>query len=531
MVLAFLTEHFHGHRRAIFQLHFLSCILFQRFVFWKDTEFVDPEVCCFHPLKTEYSHALDSILHCKGRKRYLSFLRPSSTFTNPEQRSFLYITRVHPKIIKMLPSIFLLSESGELLLEKRMGPRLPRKLCEIFLEQVSMYTNPSSVPSILLVSQFYIINIFHTCAAPSPSNSDKIPTLISSYPTSGIWVFTAVEEETNALLALEHLETLIERLELYLGEKFTASKVTSEFTLVHLAIDEMFDAGFAFTTEPNQLLKIVPPPSHPQSISTVFMRPTTSELLQYTTNSSIPWRRNDCKYPSNTFSLKIVESIDAILRSDGKVVHSFIRGTLKCDCKLSGTPDVSLELSNPIFIQNASLHRCVRVNKFNSSGILSFIPQDGQFDLAEYSIPGPEFFPISVTASIGPGTVMIRMSCSHSPIEDVSNILMKICFPKETFNLFLNSSEGTVRVDQDLKTVYWQISRFTEDVCPYVEGTFAVPETSKSTEKPQIQLKFKVNHFSASDVTVESIDFRNIDYKPSTSVELQSETGEFYIRT
>lgn len=53
-----------------------------------------------------------------------------------------------------------------------------------------------------------------------------------------------------------------------------------------------------------------------------------------------------------------------------------------------GMPDILLSISNRKLLSPGSfgIHSCVRTQKFNDSGILSFIPPDGQFQLFDYTI-------------------------------------------------------------------------------------------------------------------------------------------------
>ena len=49
-------------------------------------------------------------------------------------------------------------------------------------------------------------------------------------------------------------------------------------------------------------------------------------------------------------------------------------------------PDLVLNLANRRILANCmtSLHPCIRYNRFEREGILSFVPPDGHFKLFEY---------------------------------------------------------------------------------------------------------------------------------------------------
>ena len=66
------------------------------------------------------------------------------------------------------------------------------------------------------------------------------------------------------------------------------------------------------------------------------------------------------------------------------IVNSSIAGRVEVQTKLSGMPDLTLRWTNPRLIEDASLHPCVRYNRFEQDKVLSFIPPDGNFTLMKY---------------------------------------------------------------------------------------------------------------------------------------------------
>jgi AP-3 complex subunit mu len=66
------------------------------------------------------------------------------------------------------------------------------------------------------------------------------------------------------------------------------------------------------------------------------------------------------------------------------VITSSIYGTVNCQCRLSGMPDLTLRWSNPRLIDDASFHPCVRYNRYEMDRVISFVPPDGNFNLMKY---------------------------------------------------------------------------------------------------------------------------------------------------
>lgn len=78
----------------------------------------------------------------------------------------------------------------------------------------------------------------------------------------------------------------------------------------------------------------------------------------------------------------------------GRPLAAFANGTIACTTKISGVPDILLNLSTPSGRQNVNsvielpvFHPCVRLARWREKrGELSFVPPDGRFILAGYQV-------------------------------------------------------------------------------------------------------------------------------------------------
>lgn len=82
--------------------------------------------------------------------------------------------------------------------------------------------------------------------------------------------------------------------------------------------------------------------------------------------------------------------VDCILDSNGSVVSHTTRGSIECNCHLTGTPDLLLYVNDPKVLDDAYFHPCVRLSKFERENTISFIPPDGRFRLASYQFPSKQ---------------------------------------------------------------------------------------------------------------------------------------------
>lgn len=129
----------------------------------------------------------------------------------------------------------------------------------------------------------------------------------------------------------------------------------------------------------------------------------------------------------------LIETVSGVY---GRGPSPSVVGSLSLDCqidgkcKLQGTPDLLLRLNEGTRrIVDTSLHPCVRLRQWRKEQVLSFVPPDGRFVLANLSMQStstlPKHVPISVQATRTErsgkneaATFQITLSCA-STVEDI----------------------------------------------------------------------------------------------------------------
>jgi AP-3 complex subunit mu len=109
---------------------------------------------------------------------------------------------------------------------------------------------------------------------------------------------------------------------------------------------------------------------------------------------ALPWRRANVRHTSNELYVDLVETLTVTLAPSGRPLAAFANGTIAFTSKISGVPDLLLNLSTPSGRQNISgvmelpvFHPCVRLARWREKpGELSFVPPDGRFVLAGYEV-------------------------------------------------------------------------------------------------------------------------------------------------
>jgi AP-3 complex subunit mu len=109
---------------------------------------------------------------------------------------------------------------------------------------------------------------------------------------------------------------------------------------------------------------------------------------------ALPWRRPNVRHTSNEIYVDFVETLSMTIAPSGRPLAAFANGTIACTTKISGVPDILLNLSTPSGRQNVNsvielpvFHPCVRLARWREKpGELSFVPPDGRFILAGYQV-------------------------------------------------------------------------------------------------------------------------------------------------
>lgn len=115
--------------------------------------------------------------------------------------------------------------------------------------------------------------------------------------------------------------------------------------------------------------------------------------------------------------MDIVETLSVTIAPSGRPLAAFANGTIAFTAKISGVPDLLLNLSSPSGKHNMNsvmelpvFHPCVRLARWREKpGELSFIPPDGRFVLAGYEV---DLLPLqaAVTSSSGSSNLVLPVN-------------------------------------------------------------------------------------------------------------------------
>jgi len=339
----------------------------------------------------------------------------------------------------------------------------------------------------------------------------------------------------------------------------------------------MVDDGFPITTEISLLMDLVKPPE------TVLEAMASLGHNTGSGRSPVPWRKFGVKYLANEIFFDVCEDINAIVDANGSVVFCEVVGKIKCNCKLSGMPDLTLKFRDPSILDDVSFHPCVRYSRFEQDRTISFVPPDGNFTLMTYRVIDnlPPTLPIYARPqiSIQEGKMNFQMMCGIKNVPgnkftstlgsnpngmlstitplNVEKISVEVPLADQYANNGLNvdqfnvmtCSVGEANFDAISKKIVWNIGKLSASTLVTTpNGTTKMMNTAKTpaltanavyTTKDNstpvtpaaVLVHFELPASCFSKVKVESVEVKKEKYQPFKGVRYCAESANIEFRT
>lgn len=412
----------------------------------------------------------------------------------------------------MLQCIFLLSDSGEVMLEKQMsGHRVDRSICTWFWDHALSHSE------VLPVTASPTHYLFHVVR-------------------EGITFLACTQVEMPPLLAIEFLCRVVDVLTDYLGA-LNEDLIKDNFVIVYELLDEMMDNGFPLTTEPNILREMITPPNIVSKMLSVVTGKSSnmSTILPDATTSSVPWRKTDLKSAANDVYVDIIEEMDAVISREGVLSKCEIYGEIQVNSHLPGLPDLTISLANPAILNDVRFHPCVRFRPWELHQILSFVPPDGQFKLMCYRVKNLKSTPIYVkpqlTSSSGSCRLNVLVGIRNDPGKSIDSISVEFQLPPCVSSAELTPNHGTVNVLAD-KRCLWTIGRIPKDKSPSLSGDLVLEAGLERLHVfPVFKVGFKIMGVALSGVKIDKLELKNVPSPPYKGFRALTRAGEYQIRS
>lgn len=491
----------------------------------------------------------------------------------------------------MIQSLFILSPTGEVLIERHFRGVTSRSVCDFWWDLASVSVNHhgglSTTTSLLTSEEQQLLLPLHDSILPIMEipESQHGTVYIASVLRDGLSYLAVLPAEVSPLMILELLHRIADIFVEYFGSPADESAVKDNFSTVYQLLEELVDYGWPLTTEPNALKAMIKPPSVLAKLQSVVFTNNTSvsDALPSGTISNMPWRAAGVYYSQNEIYMDIVEELHAIIDAvTGNLISSDVAGSIQCQSHLSGIPDLLLTFKDPSLIDDCSFHPCVRYQRFERDQVVSFVPPDGNFELMRYSIDTKkrlvDFSPplechsqwsFDDGGSSGSPSaqlvVELRVKSLSSLIHSQSrkdlrmimeDVACTIPFPKQVRTATFNATVGSVLYDEAGKVAKWSIGKLSDDPMNSARTqltvkiklhtkssrvhnpslmNFSSDRNSSSHESevitsPNLSLHWKLPLTSVSGLTVSGLSLAGESYRPYKGVRNITKSGLHQVR-
>ncbi|TFK46655.1 clathrin adaptor, mu subunit, partial [Heliocybe sulcata] len=391
-------------------------------------------------------------------------------------------------------AFFIFNQKGEVLISRLYRTDLKRSIADVFRIQVVSNSDVRSPIITLGSTSFFHVRI------------------------NNLYIVAVTKCNANAALVFEFCYRFISIAKSYFG-KVDEEAIKNNFVLIYELIDEIVDFGYPQNSEIDTLKSYITT----ESVMSNSIAPEESSKITSQATGAISWRRGDVKYKKNEAFVDVVETVNLSMSAKGTILRADVDGHIQMRAYLTGTPECKFGLNDKLVIDkndrtgasdaveldDCRFHQCVRLNEFDASRTISFVPPDGEFELMRYRATSNVKLPLRVLANVNElGTTRVSYDVSvkanFGNKLSATNVVIRIPTPLNTTNVDCKVATGKAKYVPAENVVVWKIPR----VQGGQECTFtAMAELTSTTTRqvwarPPIDVDFQVLMFTASGLIV-----------------------------
>lgn len=441
-----------------------------------------------------------------------------------------------------LSQFYVLSPRGDSIIFKDLRGDLPKTTTEVFFRHAKFWQGKPQ-------------------EAPPVFNVDGINYLWIK--KSGLFFVFANKSNVSPSLVIELLTRLTKLFKDYIGV-LSEESVRTNFVLIYELLDEILDFGYIQGTS-TELLKayvfnepiIVAKPAGSDSFKMPELNPKTIS----STAVDKPISFKDKKGKKNEIFVDIYERLSVSFNANGYILNSAIDGTIQMKSYLAGNPELRLALNEElvvgkqshaagvgpgygaVHIDDCNFHECVKLDDFESSRVLSFVPPDGEFVVMNYRLTG-EFrvpfrvFPYFELVSPYKVELIVKIRADIPESNYGGNVFVTFPVPKSTSSVVCQLGTGAVgqQAEYDAKEhkVGWKIKKFqggTEQTLRCKITLSAAATALVRKEIGPISMQFEIPMYAPSNLQVRYLRIlENKSYNPYRWVRYVTRSSSYVCR-
>ncbi|KHN97295.1 AP-2 complex subunit mu-1 [Metarhizium album ARSEF 1941] len=409
-------------------------------------------------------------------------------------------------------------------------------------------------------------------------------TTFSHVKHENIYLVAITKSNANAALVFEFLYRLIQLGKGYFG-KFDEEAVKNNFVLVYELLDgmrphhfrlpsmcetsnsdiqwalEIIDFGYPQNTETDTLKMYITT----EGVKSETRPEETSKITMQATGA-LSWRKADVKYRRNEAFVDVIEDVNLLMSATGAVLRADVSGQIVMRAYLSGTPECKFGLNDRLLLDNDGLltlpsgnrmgtkatkaaagsvsledcqfHQCVKLGKFDTDRIISFVPPDGEFELMRYRATENVNLPFKVHAIVNEvGRTKVEYSigvkANFGSKLFATNVVVRIPTPLNTAKIVERVTQGKAKYEPSENCIVWKIGRFTgqSEYVLSAEAILTSMTNQRAWSRPPLSMNFSLLMFTSSGLLVRYLKvFEKSNYSSVKWVRYMTRAGSYEIR-
>ena len=356
------------------------------------------------------------------------------------------------------------------------------------------------------------------------------------YRAGDVYLLALTKSNSNCMMIFQFLVKFVELVRAYCKGAFSEDVVKGNFVLMYELLDDVLDFGYPQLTDPSVTKEFI----YQKGWATESMRRKKAAEAQSATlqvTGAVGWRKQGLKYKKNEMYLDVLEKVSCLMSPQGAVLRANVEGKIKMASFLSGMPEVKLGLNDAL--DDATFHPCVNLGRYNAERVVSFVPPDGEFDLAKYRVTEGIELPFKATALVTEQgrtrmDVTVKVRSSFEPKLFASNTVILIPTPPQTARASFQVSAGKAKYDPKRGSLVWKVKKFsgmTEHTLAANVELISTATERKPWGKPPLCLSFQIPMHSVSGVQVQYMKvWEKSGYNPDKWVRKTCLSGDYQIR-
>lgn len=441
----------------------------------------------------------------------------------------------------MINSVTVANHRGDVLFTRNTRGPVTQNIGEVFRNSVVLNSGESKTPIMTINSLTYC-----------------------HIKEGDIYLVATTDCNSDILVIFAFLLKFSHVLQCYLP-KFDQKHISSKLYLIHEILDEMLDYGHPQTTDLETLQNFITQSkvdhiiSDQISESLLNLVGTKAGTKKITSISSVtevatgstPWRQPGITYKKNEIWIDIFENINLIVSHQGTVLRSDVEGSLQVTCQLGGMPQLTLGLNDKVQIDNQiasgksftgaginlddfTFHQCVRLSRFESDRVISFVPPDGAFTLMKYRSTQRITLPFRILSHVKQIT-STKLDYEVSIISEFEStfsghkVAIKIPTPPNTAVCKISvKGLGSAKHKPEQGAILWNIKSFAGQIEVTLRASVELIPSTKAWDRPPISMEFQVPNFTASGIKITNLDIsEKSGYTPTKWNRVVTQNGSY----